>query len=123
MASPNREEMLKMGIRSYKQGNREGAKMLFQQVLQQDPRNERAMLWMAKLAKTPAERRTWLKRVVEYNPDNETARKALEKLQERREESEGTKALTYGSLAVGALLFLILVFTAIWAFFIPLGVA
>ena len=38
MASPNREEMLKMGIRSFKQGNPErflvGAKMLFRQVLQ-----------------------------------------------------------------------------------------
>ena len=116
MASPNREEMLKMGIRSVKQGNRDGAKMLFQQVLQQDPRNERAMLWMAKLAKTNSERRTWLERVIEYHPDNQTATKALAKMAERKEENETDKAVTYGSLAVAALLFLILVFTAVWAF-------
>lgn len=116
MASPNREEMLKMGIRSFKQGNVDGAKMLFRQVLQQDPRNERAMLWMAKLAKSTNERRTWLERVLESDPDNQTAAKALAKITEDEEESESEKALTYGSLTVGVALFLILVFTAIWAF-------
>ncbi len=120
MASPNREEMLKMGIRSFKQGNPDGAKMLFRQVLQEDSRNERAMLWMAKLSKSSGERRTWLERVLEYDPDNETAANALAKLDEREEESESEKALAYGSIAVGAAMFLILVFTAIWAF-MPLG--
>lgn len=120
MASPNREQLLKMAIQSAKQGNKEGARVMFRQVLEQDKRNERAMLWMAQIANSPTERKMWLQRVLKVNSDNETAQKALDKMEQRHEESENRKLLQYGSYAVGALLLFILVFTAMWAFQ-PLG--
>ncbi len=65
---PNREELLQMGIRAAKAGNRQGASTLFEQVLSQDKRNERAMMWMAKIADNKAERKKWLERVLLVNP-------------------------------------------------------
>lgn len=116
MVSPNREELLKMAIRSAKQNNKDGARVMFRQVLERDSKNETAMLWLAKLANSPTERKQWLERVLKVNPDNDTASKALEKMQQNREESENRKLVTYGSVLIGALMLVLLVFTAVWAF-------
>lgn len=116
MATPNREQLLKMAIQSAKQGNKESARVMLRQVLEQDKRNERAMLWMAQIANSPTERKMWLERVLKVNPDNETAAKALEKMKKQREESENRKLIQYGTYVIGALMLFILVFTAMWAF-------
>ncbi len=116
MVSPNREELLQMAIRSAKQNNKDGARVMFRQVLDQDKKNETAMLWMAKLANSPTERKQWLERVLQVNPDNETAAKTLERMQQNKEESESRKLVTYGSVLIGAMMLILLVFTAIWAF-------
>ena len=42
---PNREQLLQMAINSAKSGNRDGARMMLRQVLSEDKRNERAMMW------------------------------------------------------------------------------
>ncbi len=120
MVSPNREEMMSMAVQSIKQGNRESARVMFRQVIQQDPKNERALLYMAKLANAPTERKLWLQKVLEVNPDNETAQKALQKMLGNEEESENRKLVTYSGLVGGAVMLLILAFTAVWALR-PLG--
>ena len=96
---PNREEMLQMGIRGAKAGNRDGARTLFEQVLSQDKRNERAMMWMAKLAETKAERKKWLDRVLTINPDNAGARDALKKIAYTRSAKENRTLLIFGMVA------------------------
>lgn len=116
MVSPNREELLKMAIRSAKQNNKDGARVMFRQVLDQDSKNEAAMLWLAKLANSPTERKQWLERVLKVNPENATASKTLARMQQNREESENRKLVTYGSVLIGALMLVLLVFTAVWAF-------
>jgi thioredoxin-like negative regulator of GroEL len=120
MASPNREELMAMAVTTFKQGNRESARVMFRQVIQDDPRNERALLYMAKLANAPTERKLWLQKVLEVNPDNETAQAALGKLEASAEESENRKLVTYSGLVGGALLLSILAYTAVWALR-PLG--
>ncbi len=98
-AQPNREEMLQMGIRAAKAGNKDGARTLFEQVLSQDKRNERAMMWMAKLAENKVERKKWLDRVLTVNPDNQGARDALKKIAYTRSAKENRTLLIFGMVA------------------------
>jgi thioredoxin-like negative regulator of GroEL len=96
---PNREELLQMGIRAAKAGNKEGARMAFDQILSQDKRNERAMMWMAKIADSKIERKKWLDRVLAVNPDNEAARDALKKMAYTRSARENRVILIFGMIA------------------------
>jgi predicted nucleic acid-binding Zn ribbon protein len=88
-----------MGIRAAKAGNKEGARIAFEQILSQDRKNERAMMWMAKLADTTAERKKWLERVLNVNPDNETAREAMQKITYTRTAKENRTLLVFGVIA------------------------
>lgn len=109
---PNREELLQMGIRAAKSGNNDGARLFFEQVLNQDKRNERAMMWMAKLSTgNRVERKKWLERVLEVNPDNDGARDALKKMAYRRSASENRTLLMFGVVA-GVLIVLAIVVVA-----------
>jgi thioredoxin-like negative regulator of GroEL len=106
---PNREELLQLGIRAAKEGNKDSARTIFQQVLQQDRRNERAMMWMAKLAgNNKAERRQWLEKVLDVNPDNEQARTALKSMTYQREAKENRTLLLFG-VVLGVLVVLAVV--------------
>jgi thioredoxin-like negative regulator of GroEL len=111
---PNREELLQMGIRAAKAGNRDGARTLFEQVLNQDKRNERAMMWMAKIAETKAERKKWLDRVLTINPDNQGAKDALKKIAYKRSAKENRTLLIFGMVAgVLVVLSIVIVITLI----------
>ncbi len=106
---PNREELLQMGIRAAKDGNPGGARIFFEQVLGQDKRNERAMMWMAKIATdNKAERKKWLEKTLEVNPDNIQAREALKKMAYVRSATENRTLLTFGMIA-GVLIVLAIV--------------
>ena len=109
MGQPNREELLQMGIRAAKDGNNDGARMFFEQVLNQDKRNERAMMWMAKIATdNKAERKKWLEKTLEINPDNLQAREALKKMAYVRSAGENRTLLIFG-IVVGVLIVLAIV--------------
>lgn len=77
---PNRDELLAMAEQAARTDQKQGARMMFRQVLAEDANNERALLWMVKLSASKEERRKWLERVLEVNPENEQARQALEKI-------------------------------------------
>jgi Tfp pilus assembly protein PilF len=102
---PNREELLQMGIRAAKAGNKEAARLTFQQILSQDKRNERAMMWMAQLADTRAERKKWLNRALMVNPDNEAARKQLNKMNHSEAAKQNRVLLIFGVI-VGVMIVL-----------------
>jgi hypothetical protein len=106
--TPNREELLKMAIRTAQAGNKTAARMMFRRVLAEDKRNERAMIWMAKLSDSKNERVQWLNRVAQVNPQNETAKEALRKMNYRRSAKDNRILLTFGVIA-GVLLVLGLV--------------
>ena len=108
--SPNKDELYKLGVQAAKNGQRQPAKMMFQQVLQQDQRETRAMMWMAKLAETPEERAQWLERVLKVNPKNETARKALGKLETR---DEAARNKLYLRIGVGAYIGVVMLISVI----------
>ncbi|MDZ4768267.1 MAG: tetratricopeptide repeat protein [Chloroflexota bacterium] len=75
-------EMRQQGIRAAKAGQKEEARRLLQQSLRVEPDSEPAWLWLASVANNNRERIFCLNKVLELNPRNETALKALESLDE-----------------------------------------
>ena len=98
--SPNREELLQLAIRAAQAGNNEGARVMFRQVLSEDRQNERAMLWLAKLAATRAERRQWLTRVLQVNPLQQSAKDALRRMDYKRSARDNRVLVLYGVIIV-----------------------
>lgn len=96
---PNREELLRMAVRAAEAGNKEGARMMFREVLAQDKRNERAMVWLAKLAPTQAERKAWLRRILAINEENDWARKTLKKMTYQESAKANRTLLVFGVIA------------------------
>ncbi|MBZ0287193.1 MAG: hypothetical protein K8I30_06230 [Anaerolineae bacterium] len=105
---PNREELLQMAIRTARDGNKEGARMMFRQVLSEDKRNERAMIWMAQIAESKSERKQWLERALSVNPDNEQVKAALKKMAYKRSARENRTLLIFGVI-VGVLIVLMVI--------------
>lgn len=94
------EELLNMAIRTAKDGNPDGAKVMLRQVYSRNKNNETAILWLAKLAKSEKERREWLEILLEVNPDNQTAKKALKKMNDKQAASDNRTLLIFGAVAV-----------------------
>ncbi|MFO7323740.1 MAG: hypothetical protein DIU68_018585 [Chloroflexota bacterium] len=97
--SPNREELLQLAIRAARNGNRESARVMFRQILEEDRRNERAMLWMAKLATSKAERRQWLNRVLVVNPHQQIAKEALRRMDYKNKAHDNRVLVIFGFIA------------------------
>jgi tetratricopeptide (TPR) repeat protein len=77
------EEMLKQGIAAFKAGRTAEAGELFLQVLERDPDNEMAWLWLSGTVETERDRLECLERVVEINPYNGIAQRGIETLRRR----------------------------------------
>lgn len=107
----NNEELLQLAIRAAKDGQTDGARMMFQQVLQRSPKNETAMMWMARIASDPGERTQWLERILELNPDNASAQKALAKIHYKQEASNNRTLILFGAVAV--VLFILIIFAVL----------
>ncbi len=75
--SQNNDDLLAQGIGAARRGDRNTGRQLLEQVLQQDPDNEKAWMWLASCMTTTDDRRKCLERVLEINPDNQRARDAL----------------------------------------------
>lgn len=80
--------MLEQAIVLAKAGDQEEARKLLRQIVAEDPYNEHAWGWLAVCAETVAERRRALEHVLEVNPENEAARRALGKLGEEKPAKE-----------------------------------
>jgi thioredoxin-like negative regulator of GroEL len=108
--SPNLEHLLQLGIRTAKSGNVQSARMMFQQVLDQDKRNERAWLWMASIADNEVDRRRYLETVLDINPRNEQARKYIAALEQALQSTEGSSLSLGIKLLVAIIAILVVVF-------------
>lgn len=107
-AIPNLEQLMQLGIQTARQGNKQNARVIFQQVLDFDKQNERAWLWMAAVAETPADRYRYLKTVLSINPRNPTALRELGR-ERKRQESDTGQVLLYGGIGLGLILVLVVV--------------
>lgn len=113
---PNREQLLRMAIQSAKQGNKDGARVMLRQILDEDQTNERAMLWMAKTSKSVSERRNWLENVLKVNPESEVAQRALDQMDYQENASETRKLFIFGGVAIGVIMLITIIIAAFWAF-------
>lgn len=85
MSFDSTEDLLREAIRTAQQGDRATARQMLQQVIVRDERSELAWIWLATVADSPTERRRYLERVLEINPNNARARQALRKLESTAE--------------------------------------
>lgn len=97
--SPNKQELFRLAKDAIKEGQKQPARIMLQQILQQDKRNVRAMMYMAKIADTAEDRTQWLERILKVDPKNETARKALGKLEKKESSTRNKLYLQIGSVA------------------------
>jgi thioredoxin-like negative regulator of GroEL len=79
-SSPNLEHLLQNAVRTWQSGNPTAARMMVEQVLENDKRNERAWLLMAKMANNEVDRRRYLETVLEINPRNAQASQLINQL-------------------------------------------
>lgn len=78
MSSEQARNLRRQGIAAAKAGQRDQGRMLLQQSLRLDPESEAAWIWLASLANDQRERLFCFQKVLELNPENETALQALE---------------------------------------------
>jgi len=75
-------EILQKGIRAARRGYKDPARRLLAQVLQSDPDNEEAWMWLCRVADTQERRAECLQRVLSINPENRWAADQMASLQE-----------------------------------------
>lgn len=73
-------EDIQKAIALAKSGNKSEAKILFEKIVAQDPKIEIGWLWLTACVETDDEKLYYLHKVLEVNPNNITAQKAIEKL-------------------------------------------
>lgn len=103
---PNLEQLMQLGIQAARRGNKQNARVIFQQILDADKQNERAWLWMAAVAETPEDRLRFLNTVLRINPYHATALRELDKIK-RKQVSRTTRTLRYGLIGLMVLLAII----------------
>jgi tetratricopeptide (TPR) repeat protein len=78
VSSDQARELRQQGIAAAKAGQKDQARQLLQQAIRIEPDNEAAWLWLASVARDQRERVFCLQKILEINPNNETALRALE---------------------------------------------
>jgi len=73
-------QLLKTAVQAAKAGEREKAHQLLLQIVEQDESNETAWLWLSGTVQTREDRQICLENVLAINPNNEIAKKGLQKL-------------------------------------------
>lgn len=114
MASPNREELYRMALNAAKNKQIRPAKVMLQQLLTQDEKHIRAMMLLAKLSNAK-ERRMWLNKVLDVDPDYDDALDQLERMA-YTDAAKRNKAMFRYGLGAGAvvvvLIALLMIFSA-----------
>lgn len=107
------EDLLQLAIKAAKEGQKEGARVMFRQLHARDKRNETAIMWLAKLATSQEERVSWLRKALDLNPTNEVAKKALEKLDYVEKSNQNKILILFGGIAVFMIITVIVVIVII----------
>jgi CheY-like chemotaxis protein len=93
-------ELLDLGIRAAKNGDRAAARTALLECTERDPQNESAWLWLASISEYPEELLVFLKNVLSINPANQKAlewRKATSSLMAKTFVERGAVAVEQGS--------------------------
>lgn len=74
-------QQLQQAIKLIRSGDKAGGKSLLIKILKDEPADDRAWMWMAAAVETDELRRECLEEALRYNPENRSARRALDKLE------------------------------------------
>lgn len=77
------EELLNQGIQAARAQQRDQARTLLMQVVEQDPYSEQAWLWLSGVMDDPRDMQVALANALTINPANEKARQGLDMLRQR----------------------------------------
>ena len=78
-------DYLQEAINAIKSGDKAtGKRLLIDEVLRANPRNEQAWLWMTQVVEADEDRINYLRHVLKINPDNEAARRGLTALEQKQ---------------------------------------
>lgn len=91
------QSLLERAIAAARAGRQDEVRQLLEQVLQANPYNEQAWLWMSGVAETDAERIGCLQQALALNPENTAARQRLAQLQARVEMGQPARKRTPGA--------------------------
>lgn len=86
--------LVQRGIDAMNDQRPDFARQCFEQAIDQEAENEMAWLWLASVAEDEDERATLFEKVLEINPDNDTARAALESAAARKTQALFQEALS-----------------------------
>jgi cytochrome c-type biogenesis protein CcmH/NrfG len=75
--------LFKAGQEAARAGENAKAHELFRQAIEVDPYHEQIWLWLASVVETDEDRRVCFENVLELNPTNPTARRQLQRLEQR----------------------------------------
>lgn len=89
-AGSDAETLLREGIDDARRGDRASARIKFERVVELDDGSEKGWFWLASVLDTDEERRAALEKVLEINPNNDRARKALDALEARMDAAQAT---------------------------------
>lgn len=87
------DNTLDAGIEAIQRGDKTTARSIFRNVLASEPNNIQALLWLAGLADSRAEKDRVLQHVLRIDPDNAVARRGLEVLSAETEPPAATSAI------------------------------
>jgi thioredoxin-like negative regulator of GroEL len=102
------DELVSVGVQALRAGNKETARAIFQQALDQDKTNERALFYMASVVPTLEEKQRYLRAVLKVNAKNDKARELLKKLQATTTERD-TQTLKTGLIIAMTLVVILIV--------------
>src|SRR3954451_15249807 len=89
---PTTEDLLAKGKQAATSGQKDMAREFLTRVVQQEPRNEDAWLWLSGVANTLPMMRGCLERVLSINPNNSQAREGLAWVQQREAQMRAAQA-------------------------------
>lgn len=95
--SQQQGDLLQRAIAAVRAGDKEAARQHLVQFLRANPQSEAAWMWMSAAVETRGERVHCLRKVLEINPANETARRGLEALGALEPAADPAAALTPAS--------------------------
>lgn len=99
MSQDDISQILEQGIDAAKRGDRATGRRLLEQVIETEPANELAWIWLASCVNTLKERQECLERVLQINPDNARAKQALAALSGQQVKDDVSSGIKKESIA------------------------
>lgn len=79
------QDKLRLGIEAAREGDKETARDLLSQVVEEDETNVQAWMWLSRIVDDIDEKRIYLTTILQLDPGNDYAQNALDKLEARAE--------------------------------------